>query len=91
MFRNMNTRFDVIGGALYYLLVVSVIPRCGRISCVLDATSIFEGIALMWRALGATIAEIFLESYVSLTAVVVLFAIALGFASTGGIGARGGT
>uniref|UniRef100_A0A7S0RR47 Uncharacterized protein n=1 Tax=Chlamydomonas leiostraca TaxID=1034604 RepID=A0A7S0RR47_9CHLO len=28
LFRLKNTRFDVIGGMLYFLLVVSVIPRC---------------------------------------------------------------
>ncbi|KAK2079809.1 hypothetical protein QBZ16_002204 [Prototheca wickerhamii] len=89
MFRNMNSRFDIIGGALYYLLVVSVIPRCGRMSRVVEAPSLAEGALLLWEALWGTVAEIVLESYVSLAALLVLLALALGFAGTGGVGARG--
>lgn len=90
MFRHMNTRFDVIGGALYYMLVVSAIPRCGRLAAVLDAPSLGAALLSLAGAARDAVADIILESYVSLAAVVAMFALALGFASTGGVGAKGG-
>ena len=40
LFRFKNTRFDLIGGAFYFLLVVSVLPRCDRLAAVLDAHTV---------------------------------------------------
>lgn len=90
MFRNMNTRFDVIGGALYYLLVVSVLPRCRHLAAVLEAPDWGTGLSLLLGAAADTVSDIFLESYVSLLALLCMAALALGFAATGGIGAKGG-
>ncbi|KFM24478.1 hypothetical protein F751_3196 [Auxenochlorella protothecoides] len=89
MFRNMNTRFDVIGGALYYLLVVSVLPRCRHLAAVLEAPDWGTGLSLLLGAAADTVSDIFLESYVSLLALLCMAALALGFAATGGIGAKG--
>ncbi|KAL6778167.1 hypothetical protein ACKKBG_A17180 [Auxenochlorella protothecoides x Auxenochlorella symbiontica] len=89
MFRNMNTRFDVIGGALYYLLVVSVLPRCRHLAAVLEAPDWGTGLSLLLGAAADTVGDIFLESYVSLLALLCMAALALGFAATGGIGAKG--
>ena len=36
-FRLLNTRFDVVGGALYFLVTVSTVPRCADVDALLDA------------------------------------------------------
>lgn len=89
-FRHVNSRFDVIGGALYYLLVVSVLPRCSGVADILDAHSVWEVVRLFANAAGDTVVEIFSQSYMSLAAVAVLFVITLGFAKSGGVGAING-
>lgn len=35
-------RFDVIGGVFYFLLVVSVLPRCNRMAELLEADTLGE-------------------------------------------------
>ncbi len=35
-------RFDVIGGVFYFLLVVSVLPRCSRMAELLEADTLGE-------------------------------------------------
>jgi hypothetical protein len=89
-FRHVNNRFDVIGGALYYLLVISVMPRCSGISEILDAHSVTQGARLFVGAATDTVVEIFSQSYVSLTALAFLFIIVFGFARSGGVGAISG-
>lgn len=89
-FRNINSRFDIVGGAFYYLLVVSVLPRCSGISNVLDAHSVAEALTAFASAALDTVAEIFTRSYISLGAFVFLFIIVLGFARSGGVGAISG-
>jgi hypothetical protein len=43
LFRLNNTRFDVIGGGIYFLLTVSVMPRCASTAAVLEAGSLSAG------------------------------------------------
>lgn len=86
-FRHINSRFDIIGGAFYYLLVVSVLPRCSGISRILDAHSILEAFFAFGSAALETASEIFDKSYCSLGALMFLFIIVLGFARNGGVGA----
>ena len=86
-FRLLNTRFDVVGGVLYFLVVASVVPRCGDAHAVLDATSPVAALAAIWRAVLSAAGDIVAESAVSLTAVGVLFTLCLAFAGSGGVGA----
>jgi len=86
----VNSRFDVIGGALYFLLVVSVLPRCSGVGEVLDAHSVGEVLRLFFTAAMNTVMEIFSRSYVSLAALGLIFAVTLGFAKSGGVGAIDG-
>ena len=37
-------RFDVIGGVFYFLLVVSVMPRCSSMAALLDADSVTDAV-----------------------------------------------
>lgn len=80
----------MIGGALYYMLVVGVLPRCTGAAAVLDAHTLGEGIARFARATMDTVAAIFAESSVSLAAFIFLFCICLGFCRSGGVGTRRG-
>ena len=76
-------RFDVIGGMLYFLLVVSVVPRCSRVAEVLDATTPLGAAGLLGTAFLDTLADIVGRSYVSVAALGLFFAIALGMAVGG--------
>jgi hypothetical protein len=89
-FRHMNSRFDVIGGGLYYLLVVSVLPRCSGVAAVLDAASPAQAARLFAAAAAGTVGEIFATSRASLAALAFLFVLVFGFARGGGVGAIGG-
>ena len=89
-FRNVNSRFDIIGGALYYLLVLSALPRCSEAGQIFMATSLFEAVELFFQAMLRTLIYIFSRSYVSLCAFIILFFITLGFARGGGVGAISG-
>lgn len=86
-FRHVNSRFDVIGGVLYYLLVISCLPRCSGVDKILEATSIMEALVAAVSVGRNTILDIFASSYISLIALILLFAIVLGFAKSGGVGA----
>lgn len=89
-FRNVNSRFDIIGGALYYFLVLSALPRCSEAAQIFQATSLFEAFELFLKAMISTFTYIFSKSYVSVCAFAILFLIAFGFARGGGIGAING-
>ena len=86
-FRNVNSRFDVIGGVIYYVLILSALPRCSEISDVFEASSPLEGLRAFGGAMWSTIIYIFASSRVSLVAFLLLFGIAFAFARGGGIGA----
>ena len=66
---------------------VSVLPRCNSVSAVLDAHSLTEALQLLLGAVGDAIGIIFAESYLSLAALMMMFLMAFGFASAGGVGA----
>ncbi|EFJ44074.1 hypothetical protein VOLCADRAFT_65342, partial [Volvox carteri f. nagariensis] len=80
VFRLRNTRFDVIGGVFYFLLVVSVLPRCSHLAEVLEADSPAKAVSLMWSAYTDTLAAIAGRSYLSAGALVVLLLLSLGLA-----------
>ncbi|GAB4822190.1 hypothetical protein N2152v2_009236 [Parachlorella kessleri] len=90
MFRMTNNRFDIIGGMLYYLLVVSVLPRCTGMGEILDAGTVLEGVCLFVQAGWDTVTTILLQSHVSVAVLALLFLMCLGFARSGGIGAMDG-
>ncbi len=66
---------------------VSVLPRCHRLAAVLDARTASEAAAALAWAAADAVGAIFGESRVSLAALGVLFAICLGLARGGGVGA----
>ena len=66
---------------------VSVLPRCATVARVLDAHTLAEALLHFAGAVGEAIAAIFLESYLSLLALSLLFLAAFGFARSGGVGA----
>ncbi len=143
LFRFKNTRFDVIGGAFYFLMVVStcsvvvqcgllivpipgfftcclppwlfwhravpkrhggglplgifrligihfsclqvsVLPRCSRVTDILDAHTLLEAIKYLALAALDALAAIFTESYLSLTAVFCLYLLCWCMAKGGG-------
>ncbi|GFR41995.1 hypothetical protein Agub_g2809, partial [Astrephomene gubernaculifera] len=86
VFRLRNTRFDVIGGVFYFLLVVSVLPRCSRLAEVLEADTPVAALWLLWGAYLDTLGGILGRSYVSAAALGLMFALALGLARGGGVG-----
>ncbi|KAI7840166.1 hypothetical protein COHA_005949 [Chlorella ohadii] len=86
-FRSMNNRFDIVGGLLYFLLVVSVLPRCTGVAEVLEAHTPWEAAALFVHSGVATVGAILTESYVSLATLVFVFAVFLSMCRAGGIGA----
>ncbi|KXZ46777.1 hypothetical protein GPECTOR_40g511 [Gonium pectorale] len=89
VFRLRNSRFDVIGGVFYFMLVVSVLPRCSHLAEVLEADSPGRALALLFSAYWDTLAAILGRSYLSAAALALLFAITLGLAGGGGVGAAG--
>lgn len=85
--RFKNSRFDVIGGAIYFLSVVSILPRCNSGKAILDASTLLDGLLAFATAFVDCWYAIVMESYLSLFMVVGMFLICLGFARTGGVGA----
>jgi hypothetical protein len=71
---------------LYFLLVVSVVPRCSRVAEVLDATTPVGAASLMGAAFLDVLADILGRSYVSVAVLGLFFAIALGMAVGGEVG-----
>lgn len=86
-FRHVNNRFDIIGGALYFLLVCSVLPRCSGVHEILEAQTFAEAAGLFLAAGWDTIIAILSESRVSLAALCATFFIVFGMAKSGGVGA----
>lgn len=86
-FRHVNSTFDVIGGVIYYVLIVSALPCCSQVSDVFEASSLLSGLGAFGRAMCRTILDIFARSRVSLIAFLFLFGMAFAFARGGGIGA----
>ena len=68
-------------------LQVSVLPRCGRVAAVLEAPSLPAAAAAFGAAALDMASAIFMESYLSLTALVFLLLLSFGFARAGGVGA----
>jgi hypothetical protein len=80
----------VIGGAIYFLSIVSVLPRCSAGLALLSATSVTDFIVIFLREFAACWYDIFMQSYVSLAVTLLFFLITLGFAKGGGVGAVSG-
>lgn len=89
-FRFKNSRFDVIGGALYFMSIVSTLPRCSAGAALLSATSLLDFIQTFTAEFTACWYDIFMNSYLSLITVVLFLLITLGFAKGGGVGAVSG-
>ncbi|KAK9862826.1 hypothetical protein WJX84_007158 [Apatococcus fuscideae] len=87
LFRLKNTRFDVIGGAFYFLLVVSVLPQCTPVGAILEAATLGQAVYLFVHAVLQTALTIFTDSYISLAALLLLFFICFSLARSGGVGA----
>lgn len=64
-----------------------MLPRCTGVGEVMDASTLGAAAALFARAGADTLAAILSESYVSLATLLLLFAVLLGLARSGGIGA----
>ncbi|WIA33540.1 hypothetical protein OEZ86_006664 [Tetradesmus obliquus] len=90
LFRFKNSRFDVIGGAIYFLSIVSVLPRCSAGLVLLSAGSVADFIAIFAREFAACWYDILMQSYVSLAVTLLFFLITFGFAKGGGVGAVSG-
>jgi hypothetical protein len=88
--RFKNSRFDVIGGAIYFLSIVSVLPRCSAGLALLSASSVADFIATFLREFAACWYDILMQSYVSLTVTLLFVLITFGFAKGGGVGAVSG-
>ncbi|EQC35107.1 hypothetical protein SDRG_07341 [Saprolegnia diclina VS20] len=80
-FRRRNWRFDFVGGVGYYMLAVSMFPRCSVGEIYESATwrGVFSN--FFWE-LVAMQGEVFTSSYVSLASYLVLFIVHLLFADT---------
>ncbi|GLI59475.1 hypothetical protein VaNZ11_001358 [Volvox africanus] len=87
VFRLRNTRFDVIGGMFYFLLVVSVLPRCSHLAEVLEADTPGKALSLLFAAYVDTLGAILGRSYLSAGALALLFLMTLALAKGGGFGA----
>lgn len=85
--RFKNSRFDVIGGAIYFLSTVSILPRCSAGVSLLSAASLTDFAAIFAREFAACWYSLFMESYLSLAMAVAFFLLCLGFAKGGGVGA----
>ncbi|KAG2491434.1 hypothetical protein HYH03_010220 [Edaphochlamys debaryana] len=90
LFRLRNTRFDVIGGLLYFGLVVSVLPRCSLVGEVLEADTPGRALALLASAYLDTLGAIVGRSYLSAAALLFMFLGAYGLAAGGGAGVATG-
>lgn len=88
--RFKNSRFDVIGGALYFLSIVSILPRCNAGLALLSSTSLWDFAAVFLQEFMACWYSLFMESYLSLFMACAFFLLCLGFAKGGGVGAVSG-
>jgi hypothetical protein len=88
--RFKNSRFDVIGGAIYFLSIVSVLPRCSAGLALLSASSVADFIVIFLREFAACWYDILMHSYTSLAVTLLFFLITFGFAKGGGVGAVSG-
>mmetsp|Transcript_31178 Transcript_31178/g.92977 ORF Transcript_31178/g.92977 Transcript_31178/m.92977 type:complete len:1354 (-) Transcript_31178:1870-5931(-) len=83
LFRLFNTRFDVVGGIVYFLLVVSIIPRCRNIAEILDSDTVLGALQSLLRAYVGALHDIVLESYLSLVVVMLLLLFCYAIAKAG--------
>ncbi len=74
----------------YFLLVVSIMPRCSCVSAVLDADTMLSALRALLLAYWDVVLAILLESYVSLAALGFIALIAVVFARGGEQGHRAG-
>lgn len=88
--RFKNSRFDVIGGAIYFLSIVSILPRCNAGLALLASTSLLDFAAVFSQEFMACWYSLFMESYLSLFMACAFFVLCLGFAKGGGVGAVSG-
>lgn len=88
--RFKNSRFDVIGGAIYFLSIVSILPRCNAGLALLSSTSLWDFTAVFIQEFMACWYALFMESYLSLIMACAFFLLCLGFAKGGGVGAVSG-
>ena len=90
LFRLKNTRFDVIGGGIYFLLTVSAMPRCAATGRFLEATSLAGGLSAFAAAVLDATTAILTESRLSATVLALFVGLCLAFARAGGVGALPG-
>lgn len=88
--RFKNSRFDVIGGAIYFLSIVSILPRCNAGLALLASTSLWDFGAVFFQEFLACWYSLFMESQLSLFMACAFFLLCLGFAKGGGVGAVSG-
>ena len=69
------------------ILQVSLLPRCSSVGAMLSAATLGEALQLFGAAALDCLVAIFTESYISLVAVLLIFALFLSFAAAGGVGA----
>jgi hypothetical protein len=72
------------------LVQVSVLPRCTRVTDILDAHSLLEAVGYLFLAAADALVAIFLESYVSLAAVIAMYVLCWCMACSGGYGTTAG-
>ncbi len=65
---------------------VSVLPRCSRVTDILDAHTLLEALGYLVLAAADALAAIFTESYLSLIAVLCLYMLCWCMAKSGGYG-----
>lgn len=80
----------MIGGAIYFLSIVSILPRCNAGLALLSSTSLWDFGAVFMREFAACWYSVFMESYLSLGMSCAFFLLCLGFAKGGGVGAVSG-
>ena len=69
---------------------VSVLPRCTRVTDILDAHTVPEALKHLILAAADTVTAIFTESYVSLAAVIAMYVLCWCIACAGGYGTIAG-
>eukprot|EP00775_Hariotina_reticulata_P014457 gene14457-14570_t len=82
LFRFKNSRFDVIGGAIYFLSIVSILPRCSAGLALLGASSCVDFMTIFTREFLACWYAVLMESYLSLGTALLFFALRTGGSST---------
>lgn len=69
---------------------MSLLPRCSSVGAIISAATLGEALQLFAGAALDSLVAIFTESYISLVAVLLIFALCLSFAAAGGVGALTG-